>query len=315
MLGMPRDYVSVNLNHFDLNLLVVLDALLTERSVTRAAERLKMTQPATSAALARIRRQLDDPILVRDGRSLRPTPYAESLATTVRDMLAGLEVALSSTPQFDPATDERVFRLAASDYAALVAVRPLLTRLQEIAPRVRLHVTTVSRNVPQQLLRDELDLAIAPLEVWEFPAPLERETLFLDDFVCAVWAGNRQVGESISAEEFSRLPHLGYAQLGVVNFAESQLAALGVSRQIEMTTQSFALAPFLIQKTRLVALIQRRLAQEVGSSAELRLIEAPFALRPITEAMWWHPRRKDDSAHVWLRQQLREIFPDLPGTD
>lgn len=300
----------VILNHFDLNLLVVLDALLTDRSVTRAAERLQMTQPATSAALARIRRQLDDPILVRDGRTLSPTAYAESLAGPVRDMLANLEVALGSPPGFDPTTDSRVFRIAASDYAALVAVRPLLARIQATAPQIRLHVTTVSKLVPQLLMRDELDLVIAPLEVWEFPAPIHNEVLFRDDFVVAAWSGNPEVGSAITGEDFSRLPQLGYAQLGVVNFAESQLEALGIERTIEMTTQSFALAPFLIRGTRMIALIQRLLAAEVGEAAELRVVEAPFVIRPITEAVWWHPRRDDDAGHAWIRSELRSLFAE-----
>lgn len=297
----------MNFNHFDLNLLVVLDALLTEQSVTRAAARLHMTQPATSAALARLRRQLEDDILVRDGRGLRPTPYAASLTVPVREALAELESVLSAKPHFDPARDGRTFRVVVSDYAALMLLSPLVAQLQEEAPLVRLAVSPISSHAPQQLLRDEIDIVIAPIEIREYPEPIRSEVLFQDDFVCAVWRGNPLVKDELSLETFSRMPHLGYFQLGVVNYAEQQLAEAGVTREIELMTQTFALAPFLLWGTRLVAIVQKRLAERLSASAEIRVFPSPVPLKPITEAMFWHPRHDDDPGLQWLCERLREL--------
>jgi DNA-binding transcriptional LysR family regulator len=301
----------VNFNTFDLNLLIVLDALLSERSVTRAAAKLHMTQPATSAALARLRKQLGDAILVRDGRSLRPTPYAVALEAPIRDVLANLELALNANPEFDPAKDQRTFRIAASDYAAVILLRPLLALLQETAPGVRLNVVGVTRSAPHQLIRDEIDLAVIPREVIDLPPLVEATALFTDEYVCAVWRGNDSVGDMLTADEFRSLPGLGYAHYSSIDFAEGEIEAAGIRRNIEFTTTGFALAPFLLRGTKLVGLLHRRLGEQLAEAAELRLIECPVAIPPITETMLWHPRRAEDPAHRWLRTQVMEIAAAL----
>lgn len=303
----------MNFNTFDLNLLVILDALLAERSVTRAASRLHMTQPATSAALARLRRQLGDDILVRDGRGLRPTPYAVGLEEKLHDVLATLEVALNSNPEFDPTRDRRTFRVSASDYAALILLRPLIADLQKSAPAVRLSVVGVTRSAAHQLVNDEIDLAVIPREVIQIPPNIRTQELFTDEYVFAVWKDNDQVGSVLTREDLATLPALGYAHYSSIDFAEGEIAAAGIDRNIELTTSGFALAPFLIRGTRLLGLVHRRLGAQLAEVAELRLMESPVAIPPITETMLWHDRRSDDPAHRWLRERIIELAAELPG--
>lgn len=301
----------LNFNSFDLNLLVVLDALLTERSVTRAAAKLHMTQPATSAALARLRRQLGDEILVRDGRSLRPTVYAMSLEGPVHEMLIELEVTLNSNPTFDPSRDERTFRVSASDYSALLVLRPLAARLHEIAPGVKLSVTGVTRAVPHQLIRDEVDLGIIPSEVVDIPSEVQSHPLFSDEYVCAVWRDNPDVGDTLTVDDLRTLPGLGYSANPVVDFAEIEMQAAGVQRNIEFTTASFAMAPLLIRGTRMISFVHRRLGHQLAEAAELRLLESPIEIAPIHEMMLWHRRYEDDPAHRWFREELVGLVHEL----
>lgn len=302
---------AVNFNTFDLNLLVVLDALLAEASVTRASARLHMTQPATSAALARLRRQLGDEILVRDGRNMRTTPYASALRDTIRDVLSTLDNALNASPVFDPTRDSRTFRISASDYASLVMLRPLIARLEETAPAVRLSVTNVNREVAQRLSEDSIDLAIIPREIVNPPSHIESAPLWTDEYVCAVWTGNNDVGDSLSLEQLAALPGLGYAHFSSIDFAEREIEAAGITRNIELTTTGFALAPFLLRGTRLVGLVHRRWALELAGAAELRLLECPLTIPSITETMLWHPRHSDDPAHRWLREQILDLSESL----
>jgi len=161
----------MKLGQVDLNLLVVLDALLREKNVTRAAERLHLTQPAVSTALARLRKVLDDPLLVKSGRNLQMTPRAEALVDPVRDVLATIEQSIVRPPEFDPDRDRRSFSLIASDYVAVTLLRPLLARLTGLAADLRVDVTPVSDRYVTVLQRDEVDIAILPDQMLE-EAPL-----------------------------------------------------------------------------------------------------------------------------------------------
>jgi DNA-binding transcriptional LysR family regulator len=302
----------VNLHGIDLNLLVALDALLAERNVTRAGHRLSLSQPAMSAALARLRRLLDDPLLVRSGRVLQPTPFADSLADPVRDILTRVEQALAHRWRFDPACDARTFAVVASDYATVILLRPLFERLADLAPQVRVAVAPFSPEFEGELRRDEADLLVVPREVaggklTDFPC----QTLFTDRFVCAVWRDHPAVGKDITVEQLGALPYLTYGAGSLSSFVDTQLDSLGITRQVEVTTQGFVIAPFLLRGTRFFAMVQERLGREVAEAAGIRLLEPPVDLRPITEAMFWHPRHDSDPAHLWLRGQLADVAARL----
>jgi DNA-binding transcriptional LysR family regulator len=173
----------VKLNRIDLNLLVAFDALMSERNVTRAAERLSIGQPAMSASLARLRKLLDDPILVREGAGLAPTPIAESLIGPVHEALVLIESALGTRRSFEPERDERTFSIIASDYVVLVLLQSLFTELAAEAPHVRIHVTPVVPDFLDQLRRGSTDLVILPREVAE---PAARRICSVTA-TCAPW--------------------------------------------------------------------------------------------------------------------------------
>lgn len=303
----------MNLRSVDLNLLVVLDALLTERNVSRAGDRIGLTQSAMSAALARLRELLDDPLLVRVGRGLVLTRNAEELIIPVRETLDRIEQTLLQKPRFDPATDARTFSISASDYAGLVLLTPLVRALATEAPNVVIHLLPRSRDAARMLQTGQADLVIEPSELFGnsgFPSTV----LLSDRWLCAADAGNSLVSPAgLTCEQFLELPHLVYG-IGIdrqLNLADQHLASMDIQRRIHVTVESFLLAPFLIEGTPLISLVLERAVRALGSYANIRLFEPPFALPDIHESMYWHPRHTTDAAHLWLRGRLREIAVDL----
>lgn len=297
----------MNLKSVDLNLLVALEALLAERNVTRAAERLSLGQPATSAALQRLRRLFGDPLLVRRGQSMELTPLAQSLAGPLREVLLRVEDLLSARTEFNPESDHRSFSVVASDYVALVLLRPLLARLDAVAPNVRVSVFPVTTRLHDTLGRGEVDLVLFPVEVDPSLREFSHRTLFTDRYVCAVWDRHPQVRGEVTLDMLARLPYLSYAPDPLTSYVEDQLDAAGVVRNVEISTQTLVLSPLLIRGTRLVAMLHERLAHALQEAAELRILEPPLPLKPITEVMFWHPRFDKDAGHAWLREEVAAL--------
>jgi DNA-binding transcriptional LysR family regulator len=294
----------MNLKNADLNLLIALDALLTERNVTRAAQRLSLGQPATSAALRRLRRMFGDPLLVRRGRVMELTPLAQALIGPVHEVLREIDGLLSVRPEFNPGCDERSFSVMASDYVALVLLRPLLARLGTIAPNVRVSLLPITMPFRSMLGRGETDLVLFPVEVDPDLRGFPHRPLFTDRYVCTVWNQHPEVGDEITLDMLSRLPYLSYTHVQLASSVETQLDAAGVERRQEVSTGSFVVSPLMQRGTRLVALLHERLARALQEAAELRILEPPLPLKPITEVMFWHARSEDDPAHRWLREEV-----------
>ncbi|MDT7588862.1 MAG: hypothetical protein QOI50_3922 [Pseudonocardiales bacterium] len=297
----------MGLGGVDLNLLVALDALLTERNVTRAAERTSVGQPAMSASLARLRAHFGDPLLVRVGRGLMPTPLAESLVGPVRDALAAAEVVMGRSREFDPTNDRRSFTIMASDYVTLVLLRPLLVLLDRQAPRVQISVTPISPGYEDQLRRGQADLLILPREVVGEPARFPHVALFTDRYVLAVDRDNALIGDRASADELAKMTYVAYSGGPLRSVAEVQLEELGIHRRIEVSTQGFVVAPFLLRGTQLATVMHEKLAGLVSEAARLRIVEPVVPLRPIHEVAYWNPRHTEDPAHRWLRKRIVEL--------
>lgn len=301
----------MNLNGVDLNLLVALDALLAERSVTRAAERLSIGQPAMSAALNRLRKLFDDPLLSRVGGELVPTPLAETLIRPVREAIAAIQSVLGVRGSFDPLIDHRTFTLVASDYVGLVLLRPLVHHLATAAPRVRLVVRPVAPAFLSDLRRDQIDLALVPQELMPVRIGLPHQELFRDRYVCAVDADNQKIGAAVSVEEFARHPHLASSGGPLPALGQRQLDSLDLFPAAEISTQTSLLAPFLLAGTDMIMLVLERLGRRLQDAAGIRLVEPPVPLLSITEAMYWHPRRADEPGHRWLREQVGRAAEQL----
>ena len=299
----------MHVNSFDLNLLVALDALLAENNVSRAADRLLVGQPAMSATLARLRLVFDDPLLVRAGRGLRPTPFAATLKEPVTAVLAQIDSLINSRTRFDPASDERTFTVLASDYVALVLLRPLIVRLQKIAPNVQIHVRPVAdMDAMDRLLRSQIDLIIMPKELLPQRLAVPSVPLFEDNFVCVVDARNPDVSTQVTTDQFSQLPYLVSSHGLIPSIVEDRFDALGIPRRTEMVASTFVMAPFLIPGTRLITVIQEKLAMLLlGDEDTFRIVPTPVELDHIEELMVWSPKNSADAGHEWLRAQIVEL--------
>ncbi len=305
--------LSVALRRVDLNLLVPLDALLEHRHVTKAADAVGIGQSAMSAALARVRRLFDDPLLVRNGRVHELTPMGQSLVEPVRAALISMEQLLATKPHFDPKADERTFTVVASDYVTLILLRPLLERLYDEAPRVAVNVIPVSGTTEVELDRSQVDLVIMPRELEtagmrRFPS----RSLFTDRYVAAVWTHHREVGDRIDREQLQRLRYVRYyAPSGGGAFIDTQLANLGITTEVALSTQSFTLVPWLLPRTSLFGFVHERLLRATSVRRELRVVDCDIPLRPIHETMYWHPVFHNDPAHYWLRECVATLGANL----
>ncbi|ONH23622.1 LysR family transcriptional regulator [Pseudofrankia asymbiotica] len=308
----------MTLRHIDLNLLVVLDALLREKNVTRAAESLHLSQPAASTALARLRRTLGDELLRRNGRYLELTPRAESLVGPVKEVLATIEQTIIRPPAFDPATDSLRFSVIGSDYVGATLVRPLLTRLHGLAIGLQVNVTPVSVRYLEALRRDEVDLAILPDRIVDERSipDCSRMPVIVERFVGAVWRHHPYAGTRLTADLLRRAPYLEYAPSGQRAIVEDDLDAAGCTRRVAASSSSFATMVFLLSgSTDLVAVLPERSVRRAAASAEIRVLEPDMPLVPLRESAFWHRRRDRDPGHIWLRERLfataRIEFPDV----
>lgn len=298
----------MKLSSFDLNLLVALDALLSEESVSRAAERLRIGQPAMSAALGRLRTSLGDPLLVRSGRGLRKTMYAEALEEPLNEIMRKAEQLLNFGADFDPTASHRNFSIIASDYVGLVLLRQFFGQLGQVAPGVSVKVGPIDPNWldPSWLdgLREGLiDLAVYPAELVPSNLPFHSEALFQDDFVVAVDADNSEVGDVMTVEQLRTLPYIS-ASSG--SLADQRLVDAQINLNTVMVAQSFVVAPFMLRGTRMFTIIQRRLAEAVATGTNVRLVESPIPIPAIHEVLIWSPRHGNDAGNLWLRNQMRE---------
>lgn len=308
---MTRPRPESKLANLDLNLLVSLDALLSERSVSRAAERLGLSQPSLSASLARLRRHFHDDLLDRVGNRYELTPLAAQLAGQTASALAAVARVFASEPGFDPATADREFTVLISDYAITV-LGPQLAALLQQAPsvRLRLHQVTIPVvNDAAQALR-EVDAMALP---HGYLSDLPSQQLFTDRWVCIVAADHRGVGEKVTLADLEELPMVvAHHEPASYTPAAKQLSMLGVQPRVQLVAETFLALPFLVAASNGVALIQERLARQLAPAVPIRVLPCPFEVAPLIEALWWHPVYDRDPGHRWLRQLFAEAARSAP---
>lgn len=290
----------------DLNLLSALDALLTQRSVTRAAQRHGVGQPAMSTSLARLRRHFDDPLLVRDGRGMALTPLAERLIGPVDEAIRAIDSALQTSQTFDPAVDERTFTVAASDYVLVTMLQPFISALMDEAPRVQLSVEQLGTDYDDLLRRERVDLVITPSEVIPAGFDYPGELLFSDRYILAVDRDNTALGDALTIDEFASLRYVSFTSSPNAHI-DRALDEAGVKREIVISTQSFVAVPLLVKDTSLACLVQERLATRVADTSHLRTLDLPLEVAPIHEWVYWHPRAETDPGHRWLRKRILDF--------
>ena len=290
-----------NITRPDLNLLLALDVLLEERSTTRAADRLGVTQSAVSRMLGRLRDACGDPLLVRTGRGLSPTRYALELAGPLRRRVVDLERLLLERPRFDPRRAERRFRIAAIDYAQVILLAPLLAKLEAEAPLVDVEIRQPSVEAERDLESGALDLLLMPRQpsgpgvVW---SALNR-----DGYTCVVWRGNPC--RRLTAARFAAMPHVLVAPRerpgGIVDVV---LAQHRLARRVAVQVPSFLAIPFVLVGTRRIATVPTRMAAELVRRHPLRILTPPVDVPGFTMCQGWHEIHRNDPGHRWLREAV-----------
>lgn len=309
MRGISLVYVRLNrvdLRTLDLNLLVTLDALLREASVTRAAGELGVSQPAVSASLRRLRRHFDDPLLRRTGNTYALTPLAVQLKEYTGLAIQASQRVFEARPAFDPSTEQREFRVLSSDYAMAVVGEAVGPLLDQQAPGVRLYLEKHTPSIVDRTAEQfrAVDGVLIP---HGFLTGLSFTDLYEDGWMCLVSATNRRVGDELTMELLAELPWaFTYFSPTAFTPAGRQLQMLGVEPRVQIVVESFLALPFVIAGTDRLALVQSRLVPRLTASRDIRALPCPFDAIPIAEALWWHPMYEHDPAHVWLRSVLAQ---------
>ncbi len=296
----------------DLGLLVSLDALLQEGSVTGAARRVGLSTPAMSHALARIRERLADPILVRSGRGMLLTPRAVALKAQVHTVVTEARRALEPERPFVPRELERTFVVHATDYVLSVLGAAVDRLLREEAPRACVRFVPNTPDDPA-LLRDQgSDLAVGIYG--ELPQEMRNRQLLTDRFVCVVRRGHPCTGRRFTLAQFVALPHLQVAPRGKPGgYLDDVLAARGMSRTVARAVPHFLTALHLAAETDYVLTISERIARRFAAPLALTLLEVPVKLRPYALSLVWHPRMDGDAAHRFLREVFLRAAREVAG--
>ncbi|MCO5163782.1 MAG: LysR family transcriptional regulator [Mesorhizobium sp.] len=288
----------------DLNLLVAFDHMLNLRSISRAAEKMNMSQSAMSNALTRLRDYFDDPLLVQVGRRMELTPKAESMRHSVRDILVRIESTISSDAEFDPARSNRRFRILLSDYTMTVLMPRALALASQEGPNLQFELLPQTGSPDLVIERGEADVVLAPRM---FLSPdLPSELLFEDGFACVAWSGGRFGARAPSEAEFVEARHVRMVPpTSSTSFENEFIRARGIERRTDIECYSFAALPALIVGSDRLATVHGLLAKTLARALPVTLHPLPFEISTLDEHMQWHPYKSQDPGLRWLRELLR----------
>ena len=300
-----------NLSRLDLNLLVAFDALLTERSVTRAAARIGLGQSAMSHNLARLRTLFGDELLTRGAEGMRPTPRALALADPVRITLAQIQAAVLQREAFDPSTADRAFRIGLADSIEVAVIPGLLARLRRIAPSVSLRLRSINRiSVLEELDSGKLDLGIGVFDQGQMHH--KRRLLYTDNFLCLFNPEQTHFSPPITLDDYLSVPHvltsLTEDDHGAVDDA---LAKHKLKRTIAMTTPGFLAVPFVVRRAPVITTMPSRLARYFAETFDLATSPPPIELPTLSISLLWHASFDHDPGQVWLRQTVAGLASEV----
>ncbi len=310
----------INIRNIDLNLLVVFEALMQERNVTRTANRLGLSQPAISSALRRLRQSLGDPLLIRTRGGMRPTPHAEQIFLSVAQALDSVQNMLQTGTSFAPSRAQRSFNVMMSDIGEIVYLPRLIQQLQQDAPGVHLSVRRLARpRVHEELASGSVDLAIGWIDRTD---DLCRDDLFQEKFVGIVRPKHPRIGKRLSLSQFSSEWHLvvGRHDFGSDTFFRSSdgdldqgLARAARQRKVAIQVPHFLAVPHIIANTDLICVVPRQLGQVYADLGQVRIVALPVDSVSFTVSQFWHKRFDNDPGNMWLRTVIRELFGRRSG--
>ena len=305
----------VLLRNIDLNLLVVLDALLTEKHVTRTGARLHLSQPAISHSLSKLRVLLDDPILIRQGSEVVLSALAQNLQAPLKEILSQIEILLGKSIDFVPANSHRTFRLAMSDYGAAIVLPKLLRQLRAEAPNTTLVVTQDSRHgMFEQIAQGKIDLALGVFP--NLSADISSEVLFEETFSCLLDRSTLPASGLLDLDNYLLRPHISVSVDGCSNGEIDRLLRdEGLQRRIAVSVPHWRTAPSMISNTDLILTVATRTLHNALLDEELVSLSPPLPIPPFPFVQLWHNRFGEDPAHMWLREQVRHVVAHVaPAT-
>ncbi len=311
----------MNIAKVDLNLLVYLDVLLREGSVTRAANQLSITQPAMSNGLKRLRDLFKDPLLVRTSEGMTPTQRALEIQPVVRDVLAKLESTIQPTTEFLPQSSARTFRIMASDYAESTLLLELIRRLSESAPNITLDVITPSDVTFHDVEHGKVDMAINRFE--ELPLSFHQKVVWYDTFSCVIKRDN-PILNHFDLQQYLAGQHIWVSKTGFgvgvgvdpnevqkLGWVDAELTKLGKKRDIRVFTRHYHVALQLAKAQNLIATLPSRAANLYKEDPEVEILAPPFDIPPIALKMAWSALLHHDAGHIWLRRLIAEVAEAL----
>ncbi len=302
----------MHIRDLDLNLVSILDALLRERNVTAAADAIGLSQSAMSHALGRLRAYFDDPLFVRTGSGMVPTPRASELGKAVMPIMDLVKEQLVPRAGFDPAKSDRTFCLCMTDMGELVFLPPIMKLFRDIAPGCRIKTIQVPRKEIKEVLESgEADLAIGSIHA--IPTELFQQRLFTHPFICISSATNRKIGKRLTLDAYKAAPHIAVSLSGRrEEIYDRVIDDFGIERNIVIMTPHFLVVPLLIENTDLIATVPRELGTVFSKYKCVRAWPTPLELPRFDLRQHWHPCYHHDSANRWLRQLVADAFRDYP---
>ncbi|MDH4391052.1 MAG: LysR family transcriptional regulator [Aquabacterium sp.] len=298
----------MELSDIDLNQLVLFQQLMVERSVSRVAENLGLTQPAVSNTLARLRRQFGDDLFVRTPKGMMPTPFAEQLAEPIGRALGLIHSGLNQHSHFDAASVQRAVTIGLTDIGEIVFLPELVEQLRQQAPGVALStVRTTASTLREDMESGKVDLAIGPLP--QLKAGFFQRRLFRQRYVCLFRKGHPLDRKQLSLADFQAAEHLVIVSAGTGHGkADELIRRAGVNRQVRLTVPHFVSVGHILQRTDMVATVTERLAERLVVPFDLRHLPHPVALPEVAINLFWHAKVHRSPAHQWLRGQVIALF-------
>ncbi|MBO9376279.1 LysR family transcriptional regulator [Sphingomonas histidinilytica] len=302
----------MHLRGLDLNLLIALDALFTEKNVTRAAERINISQPGMSAALQKLRWHFSDPLLERVGRRMELTVRGRALADPVREILIKVRDLTDKPEEFDPATARRVFRIGATTFCSDILAAPLLCRIERISPNISVQFEDLATDTVHRLIDGQLDFAITISarilsDEVNLDSSLSSLDLFTDEFVLVTSRQNSRVGDTVTFDQLCELPYIETRFGNVIaGISEQMWRQQPKQPQIRAWLPNFQLTLDTVSHTDMVAIVPLHLAQLHGDRYNVRTLPVPVEMPTIEERLFWHQRNDQDPGHAWFKGLLQE---------
>ena len=298
---------------YDLNLLPIFVALMEERSVTRAAERMGMTQPALSNALSRLRLMLQDQLFVRERYGIQPTPIALELSPLIAEALAQLDDAVLGQQAFDPAQAERLFTIAPNGYVEFVLVPAVVARLEKVAPGIKLRLTPFGSDLAETgVVSGTTALVLG--RIVDPPDNLVVQHLMDEGLACAVRADHPAIGDAMTREQFETMKHVNIVPPGRMRAGLFQaLAQQQLKRDVAISVTNFFAVAEMVAVTDYCATLPSLICRRLMHDPRLKILPAPVDLGSFPVEMAWHVRYRHDPAHRWLRALIGEVITDFKG--